>query len=185
MPSRFSLAIICLTLCHVASAEESLPNSPPPSLGIARISKQGLDLHERVVRFVTQTRIRRVPVTRLVDGKRITEYREEKFSVRTPVMEQIGWKLSSGRYLLYDIAGKIVPDKDHAKLLSEDRVVLISTDGKPVAEFYRKLYRPGILIVVAPRPAFPVPPAKFDPAPSRGAKTKTETPKFKPAPKRG
>ena len=78
MTFRFSLAITCLTLCHVAPAEERLPNSPPPSLG--------------------------------------------------------------------------------------------------VAEFYRKLYRPGILIVVAPRPAFPVPPAKFGPPPSRGAKTKTETP---------
>jgi len=155
----------------LAIADKELPRSLPPSAGIASTSEKGIELRENVPRFVEEVRIRKVPVARVVDGKRVTEFREEKYTVHKMVIEQIQRKLPTGSFSLYDTAGKVVPEKDHAELLTNERVVLISADGKPVPEFYRKLYRPEILIVVAPRPPYPV---ALTPSPERKPTPKKE-----------
>ena len=157
MQTRLPLTVICLLQCQLAIADKELPPSPPPSVGIARASEKGIELREGVTRFVKAVRTRKVPFARVVDGKRVTEFREEQYTVHRMVLEHTQRKLPTGKYSLYDMAGKVLPDQDHAELLKKERVVLISTDGKPVPEFYRKLYRPEILIVVAPRTPFSVP----------------------------
>ncbi|GEM_PF-3447939 len=153
MPARMTLLLVCCLTVPVLSAEEELPTSPPPMVGIATFGPQVLQLRLLETRTVTERRTRKVPVLAKVDGKTVTQYRDEAYVVARPVAVAVTRVYKAGFFRVYDAAGKLIPESEIEK--QRKQTVLLSADGKPVPEFYRKLYRPETLIVVAPRPTLP------------------------------
>ena len=71
---------------------------------------------------------------------------DDEYVVQRPVSVPVTRVLKAGFFRVYDATGKLILKADLETRLQQ--TVLLSANGQPVPEFYRRLYRPQTLIVV-------------------------------------
>lgn len=148
------LLLSAFTALPVASsAADRLPPGDPPTIALAHFANEALHLTERKLRYVTESYTAELPVTRVVNGKPITETVTEVRSRKRPIQESVTHLLTPEEATLYDVAGQTIPVDDWNILLKTQRFVLVTTDNRPLAAAYRELYRDDVLVVAKkPRP---------------------------------
>ena len=161
----YPLAFGLILTAGVAFGGDKWPDTQPPEIGMAKVAGDHLDVTQKRFRAVYESRVRKIPISAVEDGKRVTRYVEQVYRVPRQITETVTRRYPSGTWTVHQAEdGKAVPWKSVSELLKVDQFVLISVDGQPVAEAFRKLYRPTTLIVVVPQilpttlPASPVVP---------------------------
>lgn len=139
-----------------AGSSARLPSGPPPTMGLARITPQN-HLRVRVPEIVS------VPMT---------AYPDEHFKPYTfyqiNATERVETHPASEAQA-FDSDGHRISPKDLARLLREERPVLLSANGKKVDPFYLGFMKEGTLVLVLPpRIAMPSPPAAPPPPTAPG-----------------
>lgn len=124
--------------------------APPPTIVAVKADATGaLTLPARGTKEETV----KVPVAKVVDGQTQTEYVETK---RT-VMSLVPTPFDQVKPDVTTADGKPVAVEDAKKQLAAGAVVLVSADGKPVDERYRKLFQPGTLALASEKLVAPAP----------------------------
>lgn len=93
----------------------------------------------------------KVPIAKNVNGEATIEYQEVKRTVTALVpapFDQIKPEVTTAD-------GKAVAADDAKKQLAAGALVLVSTDGKPVDEMYRKLFQPATLVLASEKMTVP------------------------------
>ncbi|MBC8291051.1 MAG: hypothetical protein H8E37_12115 [Planctomycetes bacterium] len=166
-----------ILLCVIAAPADAqdpeiarkLPIGRTPSPMLARLEEGALLVTVLEIRFVEEKYTVQIPVTRVVNGKNVTEFRASTRVRKRPVTEYKTLKLTQDDATVYDVAGQKVPHEDLSILLKAERLVLVTNDRKPLPPAFRTLYRDDVLVVVPQKPIAqpgPVPvPIQVRPAP--------------------
>jgi hypothetical protein len=153
--------MLLTAVAAVCADEPKPPEGSQPTTVLAKAmpgDKEGVMLQIRtpqmVAQMVTETVKVTVPVERIADGKRVTEYVQQERRVQVTKLRPMGWRtvrvpVDGEAVFVHDLKGKKVEPRGLAKLLDEETPVLLSTNGK-VDPFYLKTTKAGTLIVVMP-----------------------------------
>jgi len=144
--------------------EKDLPKSaaaPTVALASAKEADGKVSLKVRMVESVPATENRTITthqtITRIVDGRTVTEKVPVQQTIAVMVMKPARWreievKIGTPGVEVRDLEGKEVPAKKLATLLEKETPILLSTAGA-VDPFYLKVAKEGTLVVIAPAPA--------------------------------
>ena len=106
MPARIALLLVCC-LSSRTLAEEELPTSPPPTVGVATFGPKLLQMRLLQTRMVTVKRTRKVPVREVVDGKPVTKYRDEEYIAQLPETVTVTRNFTTRFIRVFNVAGEI------------------------------------------------------------------------------
>jgi len=147
-----------------AAPADALPHRAPPGMAprvsLAKITGPTLGLRSYLKDVSSQT------VMRKVDVKGVTK--EVAVAVETESITDVETRYPQDAVKIVRADGKPLQAGELARLLSSERCVLMSGDGKDVDPSYLKIIRPEALIIVAPIPEPPMPPIFEGPAPVPG-----------------
>jgi hypothetical protein len=135
--------LLVVSLIARADAEpDSLPKGPPPRVAVvsARDLRHGAIGRERMLEPVM------IEVVVVKGGRKVAQA-ETRMVVRTATHDVERW---AEGLKVTTAGGRKLETDEVAVLLNRPRLVLISSDGKPVDPAYLKLYKPGTPVIVLP-----------------------------------
>jgi hypothetical protein len=122
-------------------SDGKLPSGPPPMQGLARLDKDRVIIRTGRVTYVTKV------VATPDGGRRI--FTEQ-------VMQTIEQAYPFSQVRGHDLRGKALTEKELARLLGKEIVVMVSADGKPVDPLHLRVLRGGTPVLVPPMPPAPI-----------------------------
>ena len=128
MSTRTAVIVVCCLTDCTLSAEEQLPTSPPPIIGVAIFTPQGLQMRLFETRIVAEKRVRKIPYTTMVDGKPVTKYRDDEYVVQRPVTVPVTRVYKAVLFRVYNATGRLLLKADLETRLQQ--TVLLSADGR-------------------------------------------------------
>jgi hypothetical protein len=134
---------------EAAGSPARFPNSPPPVTALARMTAENR-LRVRIPTTVY------VPVTSLVPALKSQGGFEPRTSYQVQTTERVEIH-SAADVEAFGTDGRRIPLRTLAKLLHDERPVLLSPDGQKVDPFYLQLMKEGTVILVLPAPELSAP----------------------------
>jgi uncharacterized protein (TIGR03000 family) len=146
-----------------------IPRGSPPSLMVARMEGDSLEISRSVMEWQTRQRTR---IVKTRDGDR-----QETYTMSVAVFRWVTERVDPQKLQVLDGDGRAVPAARLSKLLARDTAVLVSDKGQKVSAPYRDVFRKATLVLVRPMQpsAPPAPPERKD------GDAASSAPKEKPA----
>lgn len=166
MRKLIGLFLLCAIVAPASAQDpetlKKLPVGRTPTPTLARFQDGVILVTVTETRYVEERYTAQVPVTKIVNGKQVTEYIPSTRVRKRPVTEFKTVAMTENDASVFDVAGQKIAQDDLAILLKTERLVLMTRDGKPLPAAFKTLYRDDVLVVV---PKKPIVRPKLGPAP--------------------
>lgn len=152
MRKLIGLFLLCAVVAPASAQDpetlKKLPVGRTPAPTLARFQDGVLLVTVPETSYREEEYTVQVPVTRIVNGKQVTEYIPSTRVRKRPVTKFKTVAMTENDASVFDVGGQKIPQDDLSILLKTERLVLMTNDGKPLPAAFRTLYRDDVLVVV-------------------------------------
>jgi len=162
--SRFGLSLAILLCCFGGAPALGGPGGEALHQVLAKATETGeIELTQQIQSMVFEARQREITVyeerietvEEVADGKAVQKTvtrkvpvtRTETYTVAKPVYHEATRLLRLDTTRFFEVNGQPVPADAAVRRLREPTLVVVTYDGKPLADYYAWIFKPGTLVV--------------------------------------